>query len=187
MEGEWFTCVVDYDYEMYSEYPYPIRRKGTDKIIKESIDCGYIRCYLNQKPYKKHRLIALQFIPNDDPDNKLEVDHIDRNKLNNHINNLRWVSHSENNKNRSSYKKQKIQYIEELPNDWVPFELYNGLEFEGYSYSHSEDKFYYDNGAKIRIQNLTKLNGYKIFKARDITGKRRTIFVGKWKRDNGYD
>ena len=54
-------------------------------------------------------------------------------------------------------------------------------------YSPSEDKFYYDNGAKIRIQNISVLYGYKVFTARDINGKYRKITVDKWKRDNGYD
>ena len=115
------------------------------------------------------------------------MDHINQIKIDNRIENLRWVSPSENLKNRSSYKKQKIIYVEELPEDWMPFELYNGIEFEGYSYSPSEDKFYYDNGAKIRIQNISVLYGYKVFSARDITGKYRKITVDKWKRDNGYD
>ena len=48
------------------------------------------------------RLLAKQFIPNDD-ETKIEVDHIDRNKINNNLENLRWVTHQENldNKNRN--------------------------------------------------------------------------------------
>ena len=183
----WISLKVNDDYEIYTEYPYPIRRKGNDKCISEYLMNGYYRCNLNNIPNYKHRLIAIQFIINDDPINKIEVDHIDRDKTNNHINNLRWVSRSDNNRNRASYTRQKIIHVDKLPDDWVPFELYSGIEFEGYSYSPSEDKFYYDNGAKIRIQNLTDLNGYKMFKARDITGKYRAILVDKWKRDNGYD
>ena len=45
-----------------------------------------------------HRLIALHYIPN--PENKPEVDHIDRERLNNNIDNLRWATRSENEKNK---------------------------------------------------------------------------------------
>lgn len=42
-----------------------------------------------------HRLLAETFIPN--PENKLTVDHIDGNRKNNSIENLRWATYSENN------------------------------------------------------------------------------------------
>ena len=48
-----------------------------------------------------HRLIALHYIPN--PENKPEVDHIDRNKLNNDVTNLRWATISENGQNTAIY------------------------------------------------------------------------------------
>jgi hypothetical protein len=41
-----------------------------------------------------HRLVAEAFIPN--PDDKCQVDHIDRDKSNNHVSNLRWATQSEN-------------------------------------------------------------------------------------------
>jgi len=57
---------------------------------------------INKKNNKRfiHRLIAIQYIPN--PDNLAEVDHIDRNKLNNSIDNLRWVSRENNRANRET-------------------------------------------------------------------------------------
>lgn len=49
---------------------------------------------IKQIKYYTHRLIAETLIPN--PYNYPEIDHLDRNKQNNSINNLRWVCRSEN-------------------------------------------------------------------------------------------
>ena len=47
-----------------------------------------------KKIYKLHRLLAIQYIPN--PEGKPVIDHIDRNRENNSLDNLRWATHSEN-------------------------------------------------------------------------------------------
>jgi len=49
-----------------------------------------------------HRLLMKQYI--DNPDNHPEVDHIDRNKHNNNIENLRWCSRLTNARNKATYK-----------------------------------------------------------------------------------
>jgi len=46
-----------------------------------------------------HRLLGLAFIPN--PENKPFIDHIDRNRTNNNLNNLRWATMKENNNNKN--------------------------------------------------------------------------------------
>lgn len=56
-----------------------------------------------RKQFRVHRLVAIHYIPN--PDNKPEVDHIDRDRINNHVSNLRWVTGSENCQNKKCMKK----------------------------------------------------------------------------------
>ena len=62
---------------------------------------GYWRIQLckdgKQSNHRLHRLLANAFIPN--PDTKECVDHIDRNRKNNQLSNLRWVTKQENNLN----------------------------------------------------------------------------------------
>ena len=65
---------------------------------------GYMRIALTnngkRKFFQVHRLLALHFIPNDDPDNKIHIDHNDDVRDNNNLNNLEWVSQAENNRRR---------------------------------------------------------------------------------------
>lgn len=59
---------------------------------------GYLVVTIKGKNYRAHRLVAEAFIPN--PENKKEIDHIDRCPAHNNVENLRWVTRSENNRNR---------------------------------------------------------------------------------------
>lgn len=56
---------------------------------------GYYSAHHNGKRYYIHQLIMKFFGP-PKPRDDYEIDHKDRNKLNNNISNLRWVSHRDN-------------------------------------------------------------------------------------------
>ena len=70
-----------------------------ERILKlHKTKYGYLMVELrkNKKPknFLVHRLVAIAFILN--PENKPEVDHINANKADNNVNNLRWVTAKEN-------------------------------------------------------------------------------------------
>lgn len=73
------------------------------KILKTFNRKGYESITIRNKKYYIHRLVAMAFIPN--PDNKPEIDHIDGNPLNNHVDNLRWVTRQENELNPITRKR----------------------------------------------------------------------------------
>lgn len=78
-----------------------IKRDEKHQLTPRPLPNGYLRVYMRRdSDYKRvdmyiHRLVALAFIPN--PDNKKYVNHIDTNRSNNHVDNLKWCTSKENN------------------------------------------------------------------------------------------
>jgi hypothetical protein len=74
----------------------------TNKILKLCNKSGYYNISLknknNYKTLKVHRLVATSFLENSE--NKPEVNHKDKNKLNNNVSNLEWMTRTENNQHR---------------------------------------------------------------------------------------
>ena len=105
-----------------------------NKILKSFISKnGYKSITLGNKAKKEnkgftiHRLVAETFIPN--PDNKPFVNHKDRNKLNNNVDNLEWVTERENfchwlnNENENKTINQIIDIINSLQKDFLAYDL----------------------------------------------------------------
>ena len=73
---------------------------------------GYLRVDIKagcRRTYLVHQLVALAFIPNDNPIEKDTIDHIDLDKTNNRADNLRWLSRADNVRAYQEQKKQREQ------------------------------------------------------------------------------
>jgi len=77
----------------YYDQPGEPRKWGTYPRVKIPTSCS-------THFHAVHRLVALYHLPRcNDPTTKKYVDHIDRNRLNCHVDNLRWVTPRENSRN----------------------------------------------------------------------------------------
>ncbi|KAK8893777.1 hypothetical protein M9Y10_022206 [Tritrichomonas musculus] len=184
------------DYEILNQYPFTIRKKSNHKIIGESLSNGYVNVNLNQKKYLKHRIIAIQFIPNPDPINNDIIDHINHDRTDNHLINLRWLSSSENNKNKSNFKGIQYEFIDDIPDDAIIIDYYETRterkEFEEnkYYYYHdestNENKFYAkitDNLYKILHINTNK-SGNEFVCLKDVNNIMVKIYINKFKHQH---
>ena len=156
------------DYEILNQYPYSIRRKQDHYLLKETLGSdGYYVITLNGKQYKKHQIIAKQFIPN--PNNLPRVDHLNHIRTDNYLSNLCWASDSQNSFNISFRGSVQYQYVDDIPDDAIKVLYYDTrterreFDDEKYYYYHDdntdEDIFYakiYDNLYKILHINIQK-------------------------------
>ena len=95
MDGNWKTLFDDY---LISDKGEIFSTRLGRNISQNKDNCGYLVVTLRldvckRKTYKVHRLVAKTFIPN--PERKPTVNHKDGNKLNNHVENLEWMTRSE--------------------------------------------------------------------------------------------
>lgn len=141
-----------------------VKNIKTSKIMKQTIKSGYYHvCLTNEtikKIFKIHRLVALSFINN--PENKPEVNHEDKNKLNNNVNNLSWMTRKENNQHKTTnliYKSNKNKPIYRISTNNIILERYNSIEHAGnWAYVNNYTKTAHNGRNSIGncVNNLTK-------------------------------
>lgn len=84
---------------------YKIKNNGDMKHIKGyKQPNNYLQICFNYKVYYLHRVIAYAFLDLDINDVKTEIDHINRIRNDNRVDNLRKVNHQQNNWNKENIK-----------------------------------------------------------------------------------
>lgn len=111
-------------YEGRKDFPFIVNVK-TGKILQPTFSRAvYPAVSLNNgrftKPIYLHRICAMAFIKNTMPVDKYNVDHINEDKLDYAVDNLRWVSMSENMSNiRNRANKTNNEYKYYSTNNYV--------------------------------------------------------------------
>lgn len=142
-------------FELIDELPYYDGKKLS--VSKNSQ--GYSRVLINKKTIRLHRLIAERYVPN--PQNHPIVDHEDENKDNNSIDNLNWVSYSENSK-KAYHSKDNMKKMYDHRNGMVIISEKDGVIKEH--------------------ESLRKCGAYL---GRDVAAVHR-VLKGEWNLCNGH-
>ena len=156
-EHQWVTLSMAPQYDIDANYPHYLRKNG--KVLQPycTSNSGYYSYGFSDLPEKlHHRIIASQFVANDDPLSKRVVDHINGDGKDNHITNLQWLSQSDNIRKCKSYTQQPKVVIQQLPADAVPLGLYEGHSYSRY-YIVPAPRASRDGGASADDSNTQRL------------------------------
>lgn len=180
-DAKWLKLKIDNNYQILNYYPYPIKRIKDGKIMKDikRKSSEYINIKIGDKEYRKHFLIASQFISN--PKNLEIVDHINHKPNDNHISNLRWVTYSENNMNKKSHLNFQYEFFDQLPQNSIQIKNYEKYQFNNLYYCNKE--FYVYNGIKYR----KLINSKNFILPKDIENKTVKLNITKLKRLHNID
>lgn len=135
-DEEFKRCPAPYSRYKISRNRVVIGPRSNRPIRQYINNSGYVVIGVTKDGSNKHttvtlsHLLALAWISNPDPEHLSDVDHIDDNRLNNALSNLRWVSHRDNlvkNHRRQLMKRANGRPVKKL-NDNGSYVLYSSIK-----------------------------------------------------------
>ena len=156
-----------------------IQNTTSKKILRATIKSGYHNICLTNNNYRKtckvHRLVAMAFIPN--LENKSDVNHKDKDKLNNKLSNLEWMTRKENCIHKSKdliYKSNKNKALLRIDSDTNEIiEKYDSIELAGiWAYNNNFTKT--THNGRNAVGNC-------------VNGLSKRAYGFKWKYEDKYE
>lgn len=107
-------------------------RKDYYEVVTPSVLNGYFMVGIPVRKVTRpvHRLVAETFIEKPEEYGKIEVDHINRNRQDNRVENLRWVTREENQANKSKKYSKRITWKNIVAKDLITGKRYRFKEFK---------------------------------------------------------
>ena len=157
-------CYSNYEVSWFGR----VRNAKTGRILKHCTDkqgypCAGLSKNGKTKTHKIHQLVAREWVSN--PDGKRCVDHIDGDKLNNHHENLRYATHTENSRNQKKRSDGSSIYkgvsLYKQRNNWTSRILVDGKAvFLGYFTNEREAAEVYNTTALENFGVFARLNTF---------------------------
>ena len=160
-------------YMISKEYPHVIKKRTEmfpSKVTRNN--SGYQTVSIDGQSYCLHRIIAEQWLPN--PDNLKEVNHKNHIRDDNRLENLEWMSASDNRRDRKKAHKQKFEYVEEIPDTAVELVEYNGFEYNRYWFDYDTERLIINSRNRFHYVNISD-HGSKLCTLVDVNGRQHTI------------
>ena len=180
LEGEYWLPITGYNYWI-SNMGRIMNNK--QKLLKPyTIRGGYLMIGLHSNGTRfrlyVHRLVMESFV-GVCPDG-YEVNHIDHNRRNNRVENLEYVTKSQNTIDRLSTQGRAFTFIEKLPEGSVPFEHYGNHVFPADKYyKHGKQLFLKIRDQRYRVLDIRYNDKRKCFILNDINHKDMKVYISK--------
>ena len=168
-EVTYFKHPIYQDYACDSDGNIYSFKKNELKLMKQQINHGYFEIIVcrdgERRKFMVHRFVY-ECCHNKILNKNTDIDHIDRNKNNNNINNLREVNRTTNILNRCRNKE-----VNKFPDDVIKILEYNFHEFENLWFSPSTNCCYrisdgyifeipFDSIKRVNFRDINKIRTY---------------------------